>query len=197
MLFYSINRQLRTLHITFRSNLVVSISVNSTAQSNCSFIFFWGIERTNRMQKKVLNPSPHSALLKRQTRNFYKLIDDSLPLLNRAANISALEKNYLLKKRVISYLRQNMFDAAKIWKASVESSSFHPYRMFSPTVKQGLAAQPISQMQDHDCSEQIAAEMARLDEYADIWKYSFLTLASLVGIFTIVSIICLVWRIVR
>lgn len=146
--------------------------------------------------------SPQSVLLKRQTRNLYRLIQDSLPVLNNATNMSDIEDNYLLKKRIVSYLRQNLFDAAKLPSKSgsgLRHSVHSPHRIFLPLLRgknSALTSAGLIQT-ECNCTEQLAAEYVGFDEYTDIWKYSFLSLASLVGLFSIVLIICLIWRIIR
>lgn len=142
--------------------------------------------------------SPQSVLLKKQTRNLYRLIQNSLSVLNNATNMSDIEDNYPFKKRIVSYLRQNLFDAAKLPSKS-ESGLRH--RIFLPLLRGGgknSAPSSVSSIQTEcNCTEQLAAEYVGFDEYTDIWKYSFLSLASLVGLFSIVLIICLIWRIIR
>jgi hypothetical protein len=125
----------------------------------------------------MMNPNPQTTtalLLRKHTRLLYDLVQDSINFKTQTNNSFTDEQKFYIKKRIVAYLRHNL-----IADASIKTSS----RQLVPSPAcncTGTATRPVSES----------------DEFTYIWKYSFLSLASLVGLASIIFILVLVSRIV-
>ncbi len=125
----------------------------------------------------MMNPNPQTTtalLLRKHTRLLYDLVQDSINFKTQTNNSFTDEQKFYIKKRIVAYLRQNLIADASI---KTSSRQLVPLSACNCT---GTATRPVSE----------------LDEFTYIWKYSFLSLASLVGLASIIFILILVSRIV-
>lgn len=120
-----------------------------------------------------------SALVKKHTKLIYELVLDSIDYKTKSRNSFTLEETFFIKKRIVAYLRQNIFDAAKFMRNS---------RMKSEAPNCNSTHRDVTLTPTADISA---------NEYTIIWKYSFLSLAVLMGILSILLILVLVYRIIR
>ncbi len=120
--------------------------------------------------------SANTLFLRKHTRLLYDLVLDSINFKTQTNNSLTAEQKLFIRKKIMNYLRKNVISDVSVKTTGKLQTELLPLTC--------------------NCSDAVASlSISESDDFTFIWKYSFLSLASLVGLASIIFILVLVSRI--